>query len=314
MEYFYLILSCILIVKAADILVDSASSIAIKLKVPKILIALTIVAFGTCAPEIGISFTSMASGNASMNLANVVGSCIINILMIIGLASFLHPIKLRHATIKKELPLLVFITSIFSLLVLDSILIPAKKNMLSRADGIILLILFFIFMLYLVNMVRKRKEEGEDKPKYGIVLSCVLLLLSIVLIILSSDVLVESAVAIAHQLNISEKIITMVVVVIGTSLPELAMTVRAAKRQEYDMAIGNIIGTNIFNICVVLGLPVTLYGGLEIVDFHAVDMLAVLLSTIILYFFSKSEKTLTKIEGFLMFLVFVLYYIYILFF
>lgn len=313
MEYLFFVLSCIVIVQFADILVDSASSVALKLKIPKILIALTIVAFGTCAPEIGISFTSILEGNHSMALANVIGSCIVNILLIIGLACFLNPIKLRHDTIKKELPLLAFITSIFTLLVLDNLFISSKANALTRVDGLILLLLFGIFLLYLFNMVRKReKVPNVEKPKYPLWLSIILLVVSIFFIIISSNVLVNTATNIATSLGVSEKIITMVTIVIGTSLPELVMTVRAAKRKEYDFAIGNIIGTNIFNICVVLGLPIALYGGIEIVDFKAIDMFVVLLSTIFLYLFSKSGKILTKIEGLLMLIMFISYYIYIL--
>jgi len=288
-EYILFLISCIIIIKASDILVDSASSLAIKLHVPKSLIALTIVAFGTCAPEVGISFSSILRHNYSMAVANVVGSCIVNILLIIGLASFLHPIKLRRATTKRELPLLVLITAVFSCVILDDMLVINKPNILSRSDGIVLLILFLIFILYLIGMARSNKEE-ESKAKYGIGKSIIYLIISIILIIFSSDLLVDSASTIAKNLGVSQKIITMLIVVIGTSLPELVMTIRASKKEEYELAIGNIVGTNIFNICIVLGLPVVLFGSIEIVDFNVIDMITVMLSSIILYIFSKSER------------------------
>jgi len=312
-EYILFLISCIIIIKASDILVDSASSLAIKLHVPKSLIALTIVAFGTCAPEVGISFSSILRHNYSMAVANVVGSCIVNILLIIGLASFLHPIKLRRATTKRELPLLVLITAVFSCVILDDMLVINKPNILSRSDGIVLLILFLIFILYLIGMARSNKEE-ESKAKYGIGKSIIYLIISIILIIFSSDLLVDSASTIAKNLGVSQKIITMLIVVIGTSLPELVMTIRASKKEEYELAIGNIVGTNIFNICIVLGLPVVLFGSIEIVDFNVIDMITVMLSSILLYIFSKSERKLSRIEGFSMLLIFVIYYIYILFF
>ena len=314
MEYLLFIISCIVIVKSADLLVDSASSLALHLKVPKMIIALTIVAFGTCAPEIGISFSSVMSGKDSMALANVVGSCIVNILLIIGLACFFHPMRLRNETVKKELPLLVFITSIFSFLVLDNLYVPSRQNYLSRSDGIILFLLFCIFVFYLISVVRKRNDSSSlEDAKYGMMKGFFYLVISIFLIIISSNMLVDNAVIIAKQLDISQKIITMVVIAIGTSLPELVMTIRASKHQEYDMAIGNIIGTNIFNICIVLGLPIVIFGGIKIVDFRSIDMLVILLSTILFYLFSKSDKKLTKIEGLIMLIVFICYYFYILF-
>lgn len=315
MEYILFLIGCIIIIKASDLLVDSASSIAIKLKVPKSLIALTIVAFGTCAPEVGISFSSILKHNYSMAVANVVGSCIVNILLIIGLASFLHPIKLRRATTKRELPLLVLITAVFSCVILDDMLIINKPNILSRMDGIVLLILFLTFILYLIGMARANKKDvGENKVKYGITKSIIYLILSIILIVFSSDLLVENAVIIAENLGVSHKIITMVIIVIGTSLPELVMTIRASKKREYELAIGNIVGTNIFNICIVLGLPVVLFGGIEVVDFNIIDMITVILSSIILYIFSKSERKLSRIEGLSMLIIFVVYYAYVLFF
>ncbi len=192
-------------------------------------------------------------------------------------------------------------------------LLPSKQQMLSRFDGIILLFLFCIFIAYLITLVRRRKEESIEKPKYGMISAIILLVISIALIAISSDVLVNSAVLIAKQWNVSEKVITMVLIVIGTSLPELIMTVRASQKQEYEMAIGNIVETNIFNICVVLGLPIVLFGPIRIVNFHVIDIIVVLLSTIILYIFSKSDKKLTKIEGFLMLIIFILYYGYLLF-
>lgn len=313
MEYILFLFSCFVLIKSSDILIDSASSIAIKLKVPKILIGLTIVAFGTCAPEIGISFISIANGKDSMALANIIGSCSINILLIIGLAAFLHPIKLRHATIKKELPFLVLITTIFSLLVLDSIFVPNKNNLLTRFDGFILLTLFLIFMMYLLNVIRNQKQEKNESAKYSFGISWLLFFVSLILILLSSNMLVESAVIIAKNWKISEKVITMFIIAIGTSLPELITTLQASKKNEYDMAIGNIIGTNIFNLCIVLGLPIVIFGEMKIIDFNIIDILFVLSSTIILYIFSKSGKILTKLEGIIMILLFISYYLYIFF-
>lgn len=308
-----LIIGFILIIKAADILVDNASNIALKFKVPKMLIALTIVSFGTCAPEIAISFTSISSKNGMMALANVIGSCVVNVLLIIGLSAFIRPIKIKNSTIKKELPLLFIITTGFAVMILDTLFNPATSDILSRADGIILMLMFSMFVFYLIKMVRNKKDEKieESSSKSNIWLSSLYLLLSILVIVFSSDLIVNNAIRLAENLNISEKIVTMVAIVIGTSLPELVMTVTAAKKNEFEMAIGNIIGTNIFNICIVLGLPIAIFGDLKLTNFNIIDILALFLSSGLLYIFAKSEKEITKKEGIIMMLVFLSYYIYL---
>ena len=226
LEVIFLIIGFIIIIKSSDILVDCASSLAMKCKVPKMLIALTIVAFGTCAPEVAISFQSVASKNGTMAFANVVGSCIINTFLIIGLASLVRPIRVKHATIKKELPILLIITTGFCVLMLDSIFNPLTPNTFSRADGIILILLFLMFVAYIIQLSRRKSEEDEQQPKYkNIFLILFLLIGSIICITLSSDVIVDNAVILAEKLKVSEKVITMVLIVIGTSLPEMVMTI-----------------------------------------------------------------------------------------
>ena len=160
-----LLVSLVAIIKLSDLFVDAAISIAEGFKVPKMVIALTIAAFCTCAPELAISFNSISSGNAEMTLANVIGSSIINILLIIGVAAIVKPIKLKERTIKKELPLLVLITTAFFFLINDSFLKPSTTNGLSRADGIILIIWFITFCLYIFSITKKHKEFFSTKPK-----------------------------------------------------------------------------------------------------------------------------------------------------
>lgn len=317
LDIIILLVGFVIIIKSSDVLVDAASSLALKLRVPKMLIALTIVSFGTCAPEVAISFRSVANGDGVMAFANVIGSCIVNVFLIIGLASFIRPIKVRHATVKKELPLLFIVTTAFSFLMLDAVFNPMSPNTFSRNDSFILILLFCMFILYLVGMLFKRSkinEEEEDKGKFSIIVSCLLLLVTIILIIYSSEMIIDSAKAIATALNVSEKAITMTAIVIGTSLPEMIMTVTSARKGEFDMAIGNIIGTNIFNICVVLGLPILIFGNIVLEGFGFIDILAVFLSSFLLFVFARSEREVSKKEGTIMLIVFVLYYVYMLFF
>ena len=275
------------------------------------LIALTIAAFGTCAPELAISFNSIKSGASDMTLANVIGSCIVNILLIVGLSAITRPIKVKERTIKKELPLLVIITTAFFILVTDLLFKKGAVNSLSRADAIMLLIWFTLFMFYIIGIVRKNKNNEYDIPEYSIVKSIILIIFSLLAITLSSNIVVDNAVLLASQIGISQKIISMTVIVIGTSLPELTMTINAARKDEFDMAVGNIIGTNIFNICIVLGLPIAIYGGVSSSSFNVVDTSVVLLSALMFYIFGRSNKELSRREGLLMVLVFILYYTYV---
>ena len=311
LDVIFLLLGFIIIIKSSDILVDCASSLAIRCNIPKMLIALTIVAFGTCAPEVAISFQSVSVGNGTIAFANVIGSCIVNTFLIIGLAAIIRPIRVKHATIKKELPILLIITTGFVVLMLDSVFNPLTPNTFSRADGIILILLFLMFVSYIIQLLKKKDADTEKiETKYkNVFLILFLLIGSILCISLSSDVIVNSATALAKKLNVSEKVITMIVVVIGTSLPEMFMTLTSARKKEFDMAIGNIIGTNIFNICIVLGLPITIYGDLVLENFNLTDIITVFLTSCLLYIFARSEKEVSKKEGIVMLMVFLAYYI-----
>ena len=312
MEYALLIISLIIIVKASDILVDASVSIAERLKVPKILIALTIMAFSTCAPELAVSFTSIAGGNGTIAFANVIGSCIVNILLVIGVAAVINPIKVKDSTIKKELPLLMLITLAFSTTLLEGISSPTHYGIFSRSRGLLFVLLFSLFVIYIIQLVKQRhKVEGEIKAKYSMKKAVIYFIISIIAIILSSDLLVDNAILIAEKIGISQKLITMVIIVIGTSLPELVMTSLAARKNEHEMAIGNIIGTNIFNICIVLGLPITLLGDINIVGFNVIDIFFVAIAAVLLFFFANNGRRVSRREGIVMIGVFITYYTYL---
>jgi len=306
-----LLVSLFFIIKFSDIFVDAATVIAERFKVPKMVIALTVAAFCTCAPELAISFNSIASGNPDMTLANVIGSSIINILLIIGVSAIVSPIKLRERTIKRELPILVLITTAFFFMINDSFMKPGSIDSLSRTDGIILIILFIIFCIYICYIAKKNRELFPKQPKFTKKQAIIRVILTIIGIIIMSDLIVDSAVYIAESLNISQKIISMTIIVIGTSLPELTITILSAKKGEFDMAIGNIIGTNIFNICVVLGLPITIFGTVSSPAFNLVDLVVVLLAALLLFIFGRTDKKLTRREGIIMLIVVIVYYTYI---
>ena len=210
--------------------------------------------------------------------------------------------------------MLLAITTVFFVLISDSLFDGNVINGLSRADAIVLLCLFVIFILYILRIVRKNKNEDEEQEcKYSLKTSIILIILSLLIIILASDIVVDSAVYIANLLGISQKVISMTIIVIGTSLPELIMTVLSAKKGEFDMAVGNIIGTNIFNMCVVLGLPIAIYGSVTSISFDLIDTSMVLVASLFFFIFGRSERKLTRREGILMVLVFVTYYAYMIF-
>ena len=298
-----LVIGLILVVYSSNKFVNASTSLATSFKIPSMVIALTIASFSTCAPELAISFNSIMSNDYDITLANVVGSCVVNILLIIGVASLVKPIKIKTATVTNELPFLFITTSVFSLLFLD--------NVLSRFDALILIFLFVIFCIYLCSMVKRFQKLDEEKPKYSRLKSLVITFLSILVIILASDLVVDSALFISEKLNVSAKLISMVLIVIGTSLPELMITVVSAKKGEFDMTVGNIIGTNIFNICIVLGLPILIFGDIHSLAFNYIDFSVVVLGSLLFYVLGKSEREISRYECILMLFVFALYYAYL---
>jgi cation:H+ antiporter len=303
-----LILGFILLIKGADIFVDGASSGAQNFKISKMLIGLTIVAFGTSAPEFAVSMSALASGSTDMVLGNVIGSCILNILLIIGVAAVIHPIDIKDNTIKKELPLTLLISSLLVVLMLDMKLSNASINQVTRSDGIVILLFFSIFIYYLVSLVKKKKNEKEDKPKYNILVSFILVGLGLAGIIFGSNMVVDNAEAIAKTIGVSERIIALTVIAFGTSLPELVTTIVASRKGEQDILLGNIIGSNIFNVCVVLGIPVVIFGSITPGSFSTVDLFTFVGSSLLLLTLATTKRQINRLEGLLMLLIFAVYY------
>lgn len=302
------------LIKCSDIFVDAISSIATNFKMSKMMIALTVAAFGTCAPELAISFQSISSGSGDIALANVLGSNVVNILLIIGLAACVAPIKVKNDVTKKELPILLVITTVFSLSIIAHYIGGTPDSfILDRYDGLLFIFFFGVFIFYIISVVKMKQGFFEySKPKYKMLTSILLSIACCIGIIIASDLVVDNAKVLAETLNVSTKIITMTVIVIGTSLPEMTMTVVAAKKGEFDIALGNIIGTNIFNIGIVLGLPLLIYGGFSSANFNLIDVLAVHLAAFILYYFACNDKVFSRLEGALMMLMFLAYYTYVL--
>lgn len=311
----FLIVGFIVLIKGADIFVDGASAVAGNFKVPKMLIGLTIVAFGTSAPELAVSIKSLISGSGDMVLGNVIGSNILNILLILGLSAMFHSLAVKNNTVKKELPITLMITTAFAVLLSDSIFTKNLTNSFTRGDGIVLLLFFGVFMYYLISMSKNKTdiEEIDDTNYPSMKKAIFLTLLGLIGIVFGSNFVVESASFIAKTIGISERMISLTIVAIGTSLPELVTSVAATRKGEYDIAIGNVVGSNIFNIGIVIGIPVAILGGITKINFSYIDIVVMILSALFLFFFAHNDHKISKKEGIFFLLAFILYYSYVIF-
>ncbi len=308
-----LIVGFVFLIKGADIFVDGASSTAENFKISKMLIGLTIVAFGTSAPEFAVSMSALASGSTDMVLGNVMGSCILNILLILGIAALIRPIKIKDNTVKKELPLCMLISTLLAVLFLDISLGGGEINQITRADAIVILLFFMVFLYYLFSLARhKRDKNVKVKPKYKLGKSLIFVAIGLVGIVVGSELVVDSASYLAEAIGMSERTISLTVIAFGTSLPELVTTVVAARKNEQDLAVGNIIGSNIFNICVVLGIPVAIFGTITPSSFQMIDVVMLVASAALLFIFSVLTKRINRIEGAMMLALFATYYTVIL--
>lgn len=238
----------VMLIKGSDWFVDGSSGIATKFGIPQLVIGLTIVAMGTSAPEAAVSISAAFSGNADITIGNIVGSNILNILIILGLSSVIVPIAVAPSTIKIETPFMIAITVVMLLLGLDGVV--------SLIDGIIFLVLFAAYLAYLFWMAKKdkNKDSNEETKNISIAKAVIFAIIGLVLIVLGSNVTVDAATKIAQAVGVSERFIGLTIVALGTSLPELFTSVTAARKGNADIAIGNIVGSNIFNILFVVGL------------------------------------------------------------
>ncbi len=306
-----LIIGFVILIKGADLFVDGASNIALNFKVSKMLIGLTIVAFGTSAPEFAVSVKGLLSGSFDIVLGNVIGSNILNILLILGVAAMIHPLVVKSNTVKKELPITLLITSLFAVLLSDNLFDKSMSNNFTRGDGIVLILFFLVFIYYLINLMRNKVEDSTDEKVLSLPKSFLYTFIGLVMIILGSNFVVDSASYLAKAFGVSERIISLTIIALGTSLPELVTSVMATKKGEYDIAIGNAVGSNIFNIGIVIGLPVTILGGISKIAFSYIDLIVMIVTALMLYLFSKNDYKISKREGLSFLILFVVYYSYV---
>lgn len=313
MDYIILIIGFILLIKGADIFVDGASNIAKKFGIPSIIVGLTIVSLGTSAPELAVSLISSFEGSNGITIGNVLGSNIFNTLMVLGLTSIIMPILIKKSTVLKDYVVNILVTISLLILTFGRTLFN-KEPGLSRISGIILLIGCIAFTIYLIKV---SKDEGADSgvdEKIKAIPSCIKILFGIIGIILGGNLVVNSASNIAYSFGLSDKLVGLTIISIGTSLPELVTSMIAAVKGENDIAIGNVLGSNIFNILLILGVsssisPILISSALFI---DIVFLIGISLLLGIFMFKGKAEKAyLGRIQGVILVLIYISYMVYI---
>ena len=298
MNIILLVLGFILLLKGADWFVDGSSSIASRFGIPQLIIGLTIVAMGTSLPEAFVSITAALKSNAAITIGNVVGSNILNVGIILGITALIRPLYIQNSTIKYEMPFMMLVTLV---LILQGI-----NNTISRFDGIILWLFFLGYLYYIFRMTKNQIEEAEIKKTNPLFIP-----LGLVCLMIGSNFAVDAATNIAISLGVSQRFIGLTIVALGTSLPELVTSVTAAKKGNADIAIGNIIGSNIFNILFVVGSS-ALITPVPFEPNFIIDSFVAILIGLVLYICTKKTRVLGKKAGILLLVTYLIYFIYLL--
>ena len=303
LQFVLLIVGFVFLIKGSDFFVDGASSIASLLKIPTIIVGLTIVAFGTSAPEAAVSITSAITGNNAMAVSNIIGSNLFNILMVIGISALLGELLMEKSVLNKDLPFLVGITILFAAFIIIG------WN-LSQIEGIILLVILIAYVAYLVKSAKKSDNANVvEKPKFTLPQSITFILIGLAGIVLGGDLVVNSASDIAIALGMSETLVGLTIVAIGTSLPELVTSLTALKKGENQLVIGNVIGSNIFNILFVLGASSAITA-ISLDSSMLIDVTFMIFVTVLCFIFGKTQDKFDKKEGAILVALFIAYMIF----
>lgn len=306
-ELFFILIGFILLIKGADFLVNGSSAIAKKFHISEIIIGLTIVSIGTSMPELFVSTTSALQGYSDISIGNIIGSNICNLLFILGLSALIRPVKFQKQTKWIENPISIILTLIF-------LFICNTNQNITRFEGIVLICLFILFLLYTILITKQNQQKvlihlsDDELKKINILKNSLLIILGIIILKFGGELVVENAKKIAMSLNISEKVVGLTIVAIGTSLPELATSVTAAIRGDSDIAIGNIVGSNIFNMLLIIGVSALIspisynitYNGQMIILFIGMVMMTI-------FPFIKPKDILSRIEGLACILLYIFY-------
>ncbi len=305
-QVLFLVLGFVMLVKGADWFVEGAASIADRFGIPQLVIGLTIVAMGTSAPEAAVSISAALKGSAEITIGNVLGSNILNILVILGLTAAICTIQVQKSTVRYEIPAVIGVTVFLSL-------VGLRDNVVSRIEGVILLLCLVGYMLYLLRMAKsgadtiETAEVSESKPIPKLLL---LVIIGMVLIVWGSDVAVDAATNIARIFSLSERLIGLTIVALGTSLPELVTSVTAALKGNSDIAVGNIVGSNLFNVLFVVGLTAVITPVVYNASF-LVDSIAAVAAAVLLLFCVAPKRQLNRMSGLLLLVGYGVYFAYL---
>ena len=297
----FLLVGFIFLIKGADLFVEGSSSIAKKFKIPSMIIGLTIVAMGTSAPEASVSVTSSLIGQNDMSVANVVGSNFFNILVVLGVSTLFSKLPVKESTIKDDVPFLIFISIVTLIFGIDF--------NITRLEGVIFLGIFIWFILSLIKQAKQNKENEDIVNELPMSKTVFYIIIGLAGIVLGGDITVDSASAIATQFGLSENLIGLTIVAVGTSLPEFVTSVIATRKGETEIAIGNVVGSNIFNILFVLGIAAVL-SPMTISVEAGIDIIFMIFITILLFMNMKQEKFILKKHGIFYILLYLAYMVY----
>lgn len=309
LDIFFIILGFLLLVKGADFLVDGASNIAKRFHIPEIVIGLTIVAIGTSMPELVVSVTSALEGHSDIAIGNVVGSNIANMFLILGICSVIKPLEFKKHTILIENPITVFATILFFILCTNGN--EETKHIITKFEGIILLSCFFLYIIYNIIIAKKSeysiKAQNTEKP-INIVRSIIDVILGILALKFGGDFVVDGCVGIAEKLRVTEEVISLTIIAISTSLPELITSITATRKGETDMAIGNILGSQILNILLIIGTSAVLCPINYTVNYNKYIIVLIIGSLMLSLFpFVGSKNKMTRENGLPFVFIYILY-------
>lgn len=302
MDFVILLIGFVLLIKGADYFVEGSSSLAKIMKIPAVIIGLTIVAMGTSAPEASVSINAALAGNNDIAISNVIGSNVFNGMVVVGVCAFLQKFKVNEDISKRDLPINIIISIILCLMIMD--------GKLGRIEGIILLIGMVAFIGMMVHAAFKNREEGEEIKTLSLPMSIVYMIGGLIAVIFGGDMVVDGATAIATMFGLSQNFIGLTIVAVGTSLPELVTSIVATKKGESALALGNAVGSNIFNILFILGFSAVI-SPLSVLGESLVDGMIMVATGALLFLFAKTKGEMDKKEGILCVLIYVAYTVFL---
>ena len=303
MQLILLVIGFVMLIKGADLFVEGAASIAERFGIPQLVVGLTIVAMGTSAPEAAVSIASALKGSADITVGNIVGSNILNIFIILGLTAVITMVPVGITTVKYEIPYMILITVLF-------LGMGITGNKITLVEGVFLWIAFIAYLVYLLLQAKKNKEEAQEENKKPIWLLLLLTIGGLALVVWGSDVTVDAASNIAKAMGMSERFIGLTIVALGTSLPELCTSVSAATKGKADIAIGNIVGSNIFNVLFVVGTA-ALITPIPFAQNFVIDTTVAILAGVLLWIAVVLQKGLKRMAGVIMLVAYAGYFVYL---